>query len=413
MRHNHFVSIGCFALLSLCAHVASAVDVGPYEITVQLDMRWVDIESPYTSFTNGGLGQLRFDEAHDGLRLGRAMVDFTGPLTETIRANLTLNATGDHDAYPIDATEAFLEWRPYPQNNLRWRTRVGAFYAPISLENRSVGWQSPYSISTSAINSWIGEETRTIGIEQSLTLINLDSHRDYEVGLVAGLYGWNDPMGILIFQRGWALHDRQTGLFGGLPRPFSYSEYDQRIEFFREYDHRVGYYAGGEYKYRDQLVAQVLHYDNRGDTAVTAGKESTWLSRFDAIGLRYELPTHTTFITQALRGDTGVGPSDDGRGMLILDYWSYFALLSQQFEKHRVTARYDRLYSESTRGAYIFDSKQTAIAWTFAYMWDIDRHWQLAAEALQIQGALMQRSLLGLPQQATERSWQLAVRFSL
>jgi hypothetical protein len=412
MRH-HLTSLVCYALLFAWSDGASAVDIGPYEVTLQLDARWVKVESPYTSFTNGGLGQSRFDANHDGLRLGRAMADVTGPITETLRANLTLNATADHDAYPIDATEAFIEWRPYPQNNLRWRTRVGAFYAPISLENRNVGWQSAYAISASAINTWIGEEVRTIGIEQSLNLLNLNTHRNYEVGLIAGAYGWNDPMGILIFQRGWALHDRQTGLFGGLPRPLRSSAYDERIEFFREYDNRVGYYAGAEYKYREQLSVRALHYDNRGDPAVEAGKESAWLSRFDAVGLRYVLPTRTTLITQALNGDTAVGESADGRGFFIVDYWSYFVLLSQQLNNHRVTVRYDRMHTYSSRGANIFNAEQSSTAWMLAYLWDIDRHWQLATEVLQIQGSLAQRSLLGLPPQGTERTWQLALRFSL
>ncbi|HYM36666.1 MAG TPA: hypothetical protein VET48_14800, partial [Steroidobacteraceae bacterium] len=66
------------------------MDVGPYEITLRADVRGVAIESPYTSFVNGGLGLLRFDEAHDGLRLSRVFADFAGPLTDTVRANVTL-----------------------------------------------------------------------------------------------------------------------------------------------------------------------------------------------------------------------------------------------------------------------------------------------------------------------------------
>ena len=413
MAHQRLALLNCLVCFAMWSHAALAIDAGPYEIALQADVRWVHIDSPYVSFTNGGLGLLRFEADRDGPRLGRLMANFNGPITETIRVDITLNATGDHDAYAIDATEAFLEWRPYPRSNLRWRTRVGAFYPPISLENRAVGWQSIYSISASGINTWIGEEVRAIGLEQSATLLSADSDRDYEVGLVAGVFGWNDPMGVLIFQRGWALHDRQTGLFGGLPRPFSTSEYDRRIEFFREFDNRPGYYAGAELTVREHLTARALHYDNRGDPAVKAGKDSAWRSRFDSLGVRYELPTDTTLVAQAMHGDTSVGPSADGRGMLILDYWSYFALASQRLGNHRLTARYDRLYTESSRGANIFDSEQNAIAWTFAYLWDIDRQWQLAAEMLRIHGSLQQRSRLGLPPRATERSWQVAVRYSL
>jgi len=126
-------------------------------------------------------------------------------------------------------------------------------------------------------------------------------------------------MGILIFQRGWALHDRQTALFGSLPRPFSFTPYDQTIEFYREIDNRIGYYVGADYKIGSHIV-RALHYDNRGDPSAHSGKESAWLSRFDALGWRYEMPTDTTFIVQGLKGNMAVGPSADGRGMLSADF---------------------------------------------------------------------------------------------
>ena len=36
--------------------------------------------------------------------------------------------------------------------------RFGAFYPPFSLENADLGWQSPFTYSYSAINTWLGEE---------------------------------------------------------------------------------------------------------------------------------------------------------------------------------------------------------------------------------------------------------------
>ena len=43
--------------------------------------------------------------------------------------------------------------------------KAGAFFPAISLENDDLGWTSPYTLTPSAINSWIGEELRTIGSE--------------------------------------------------------------------------------------------------------------------------------------------------------------------------------------------------------------------------------------------------------
>ena len=63
-------------------------------------------------------------------------------------------------AIPLDLTEAYLQFRPYPRDGFRLRLKAGAFYAPISLENRASGWDSPYTLSYSAINTWLGKELR-------------------------------------------------------------------------------------------------------------------------------------------------------------------------------------------------------------------------------------------------------------
>ena len=400
-----------FATAMLLAS-ASHADVDPHEFTAQADVRYVLVDSPYESFTQGGLGQLRFDEGHDALRLGSLMLDAAGSLTETVRYATTAFATGDDDQNPIDLTEVYLEWRPYPVNSARWRTRVGAFYPAVSLENRAIGWQSLYSISASAINSWLGEELRTIGVETSMSLAGSGSGRNFDLNVFGSLYGWNDPAGILIFQRGWAIHDRQTALFGHLPRPLVGNPDIQDIEFFDEVDHRAGYYAGAEMKWLAGHVIRAFHYDNRGDVAATDGREPTWYTEFDAFGARLELPAELTFIAQYLSGSTAAGPSDDGEGMVITDYASWFALLSATHGAHRVTARYDRMQTRMARGVESFPGHQNSFAWTAAYLFDLDQHWQFAAEALRISGSLDQRAYAGVPVSGIEKQLQLSVRFT-
>jgi hypothetical protein len=220
-------------------------------------------------------------------------------------------------------------------------------------------------------------------------------------------------MGILVFQRGWAIHDRQTGLWSTLPRPLSPAYDVEPIQFFREIDDRIGYYVGAEYRYGQRHVLRALHYDNRGDPAARSGKEPAWLSHFDSVGWRYEMPSETTLIVQALTGDTAVGASSDGRGALIGEYWSYFLLASQQLGAHRLSARYDRMYTESTRGENIFNSEQTAIGWTFAYMWSVSDSWEFACELVEIRGSVQQRTRRGLEPHGNERNLQLAIRYSL
>lgn len=398
--------------LIAAAPAMAEMDLSPYEARGFMDLRAVAVDSSLPSFTQGGLGLLRFDEDHDALQTGRLALDLSGPLTDTVRGQMTVIATSETRKNPVDVTEAFVEWRPYPQSQWRWRSKLGAFYPPISLENRGVGWQSLYSFSPSAINTWIGEEIHTIGLEVTATNSGAPTQRPYDVSLVAGVYGWNDPMGVLLFQRGWAIHDLETPLFGDLPRPFPRTDYDHRIEFNHEIDNRPGYYGGVETKWNGRHVLRVLHYDNRGDPGRSNRSDTAWLTRFDAAGARFELPFSLTLIAQAMWGDTAVGPSPDRRGMLIADFWSYFALASYSPGAHRFTLRYDRMFVESTRGMQFFDSNQNARAWTAAYLYDWNEHWMVGVEALRIDGSLGQRELSGLAAATVEQQLQVAVRYS-
>ena len=63
--------------------------------------------------------------------------------------------TGDHDRNPVDLNEFWIDVRPFPTNSIRWHAKTGAFHMPVSLENRGVGWSDVYSITPSALNTWM------------------------------------------------------------------------------------------------------------------------------------------------------------------------------------------------------------------------------------------------------------------
>ena len=402
----------CSGLLlwAVCCSVTHAA--GPYDLTVQLDLRLTAAQSPLSSFSQGGLGLLRYDESHQGLHAGPLMLDYSGPVTDTIRAAAVAFANFDGDKNPIDLTEAYLEWRPVPTSPLRWRTQVGAFYPPISMENRAAGWQSLYSIISSAINTWIGEEVRAVGAQTSATLVGAAIHRPFDIGVVAGVYGWNDPMGVVIQRRGWAIHDRQTALWGRLPDIKGMPHADGSFELFHEIDTRPGFHAGLEASYRNQLVVRAMRYDNRGDPALCNTQECAWLSRFNAYGARLELPQGWTVISQWLDGDTSVGKSLDGRGSHILGYWSDFVLVSKTAGPHRITARYERFHTKTLLGANKFNSNQDGAAFMLSYRYQLNDQWQLTAEGLKVDSSISQRALVAAPLDARESSLQLLARYS-
>ena len=183
--------------LVLCSFALWTVAAGAQErLTVNgdIDLRWVHATGD-TSYLNGGLGILRFDPDHEGLEFGRAFVAPTLRLTDVMTVHAVFDAYGDYGGNPVDVSEFYLDVRPFPTTSVRWRARFGAFFMPVSLENRGIGWTDVYSITPSAVNTWLGEEFRTIGAEIEARWLGASSGYLGDVALVAGCVRLERPGG--------------------------------------------------------------------------------------------------------------------------------------------------------------------------------------------------------------------------
>src|ERR1700683_545612 len=218
-------------------------------------------------------------------------------------------------------SEFCLDVRPFPTNAVRCGMRIGAFIMPISLENRGIGWTDVYSITPSAVNTWLGEEFRTIGAEIEARWLGARSGYLGDVALVAGAYGWNDQAGALLAERGFALTDRPSTLFGGLGVP--------PIDFYHEVDRKPGFYAGLSWRHHDRLELRALRYDNRGAPAATNTADlCAWQTRFTSLGARLEPSAHWTFIAQYLDGDTASNQESTGDAPFYMTFHAAFACAS-------------------------------------------------------------------------------------
>jgi hypothetical protein len=362
------------------------------------------------SYLNGGLGLLRFDADHAGLKLGSAWIEYHDDAFDIVHTVVDAVSYGDDDRYPIDLTEAYVELRPYPFGAWRSRLKVGAFYAPISLENRLVGWRSPYTLSFSAINTWIGEELRTIGTEYDLDWLGRQQGHAWQLGVVASAYGFNNSAGELMAIRGWSLNDRQTTLFGRIGEPGVGPVHGIR-EFYGNFGGGVGYYAGGHANYRDELELRGLHYDNRADPAdYSSGlHDYAWHTVFDSAGASWTPDQHWTVISQWLGGYTCVAEAP-----YCFQYSSAFLLTSWQLGADRLSARYDgfQMHQQDTLGnpAAKYDRGH---AWTAAYQRDLNDTLSVALEGLLVHSSLTARRSIGEPETLLERELQLAVRVEL
>ncbi|MEO7773823.1 MAG: hypothetical protein ABIT36_11305 [Steroidobacteraceae bacterium] len=392
-------------LLALCA-LDSVMRVGlTHELSGVVDLRAVTSDGQQ-SFLDGGLGKLRFDEQHDGLRFGQISLFYRHDLAETLKLNIDAITYADGDSNAVDLTEAWLEWRPWPRSALRSKLKLGAFYAPISLENRLTGWRSPYTLSWSAINTWVGEEIRTAGLQYDLDWLGTKHGSGFDLGLTLGVFGWNDPAGVLIAARGWAMHDRQTVLFGRIG-DLGAAPVNGRT-LFEEIDHRPGYYVGANAHYLDRAELRALHYDNRGDRVSYSARidDLAWETKFDAVGLVLTPTDHFTLIAQWLRGVTYIDP-------FIVFEWEFestFLLASYERGAHRVSLRRDWFSMEQTAGVPPWNH-DSGSGWTLAYLFELDSRWSLVGEAMQIDSTLTARAAIGAPLRERGRTLQVALRY--
>ena len=213
----------------------------------------------------------------------------------------------------------------------RLRLMEGAFFLPGSRENVDALWESPYAISSSALNSWLGEEFRPVGIDAAYTL-----RRKWTVG--ATVYTGNDTLGALPAVRGWKLHDRWALLGEHIPVD---EEYFTSVS--AESDHRLGWSARGKWN-NDRASVQLTHIDNRSD-ALEHGDLLNWLTVFEIVG------ADTTIGDWTLVAESGWGYTDvifDGERFRS-DISAMYALVSRRVRNGRASLRAEQFQTEGER----------------------------------------------------------------
>ena len=297
------------------------------------------------SFQEGGLGLYRHDTKSDELILSQGILDFNVDLASSWSAHGVLNANQDPDV-GLGFTQAYVKYQPLSNSNYKWHVRVGGFYPLMSLENPDIGWTSPYNYTNSAINSWIGEEVRTVGAEVTIKRPAKRFNSAHSFSFVGATFKGNDPAGTLLAWRGFALHDRQTTFnesvkFAPVAALNTYELRWQANQVlpFEEVDGRFGYYAGVHWDYLKKSQFRIYYYNNNGDptTLNISTGQYAWDTRFTSAAWLYKFNNKTRFIAQVLNGKTEMGAN----ALIDNAFYSHYLMLSHKEGKHRVSVRYD------------------------------------------------------------------------
>jgi hypothetical protein len=371
------------ALLAMLPAACLAQDAKAFDLSDDLaitgygDVRAVIAPDP-RGWLYGGLGKFRYGAAQKFGTEAMAQADLT--------LGDGLHAVGLFRAEPetrsvADALEMYLRYAPQSRGDVSWSVKAGAFFPTISLENDDVGWTSPYTLTPSAINSWIGEELRTVGSEGT---VRWNTNSIGTLSLIGALYCCNEQAGTLIADRGWAMDDNPTGLFERVRLPdetrqLFHAPVPGNTGMFDQIDGNPGWYAGAQWQIPDIAELTITRYDNRADPSAVSSRDQAWATKFWNFGARTQVGP-VTLIAQQLSGYTEL---DFTGGEDAVKFQSGFLLASYDLDDWRFSARED-LFQTRRVGATNANVNEDGNATTGAVSWSGVEGLRLTAEIIRM-----------------------------
>ncbi len=377
MKHCLLPSL-CVALLF---HIVASKEVawGQYEVEEESPV-WVrgllDIRiaggSNAPSWTDRGPGKLRYGgratatgfEHVTRLAVAQLALEFGATLPWDITARAQLN--WEHETVNADRpllVEAFLR-KEWGNGEHGWGLQGGVLNPPFSLEHTGPAWTPQYSLTPSALNTWLWEEARVTGLEaERWWTLPGNLRLSWLVGTGFG----PDSFGWLLPERGWVLSDAVSGINSTLLLP------RRRVKMFvfDERDYRPALYTGltlSEIRGRGSI--KFGYFDNLGDQSTTGA----WNTRFGTVGaILHPLP-QVDFLVQYLIGETHTRVANWDSS-----FSAFYALLSYRYRTHRLTARYDVFRVHDLDGGPNW-SRDRGDAVTLAYLFEFGLRHRVGVE---------------------------------
>jgi len=359
------------------------------------------------SWLDGGLGKLRYGDGNSNFQFAGAAGQGIVLFTPEIMAVAVVRADPSQSTFLLPL-ETYLRYRPVSMTPWRWSIKAGAFFPPFSLENSEIGWSSYWTLTPSAIDSWFGDELRTIGSEGTVEWRSQEG----TLALTGALFGWNDPAGVLMADRGWAMDDRPTALFEDPREPDAtlllfHEQPPGTTPIFEEIDQRPGWYGGATWNDSDQWRLQLFRYDNEANPSAMSDGVFAWHTDFWDAGFS-KTWNEFTVLAQGLTGMTVIAPAPGFSS--VTDFDSAYGLLGWERDDWRLAARAD-VFRTSTAGNSLFSENGYAL--TFATSW-LPKDWlRITGEVLYIDSTRNERIVEGIAPNEAATQVQLSLRFYL
>jgi hypothetical protein len=392
----HLVLLLCALSWPACAQ---------YAVEQPSDVWWralVDVRlaggGPAPSWTDRGPGKMRYGghntatgfERATRLELSQAALEVGASLPADIRARAQVNVEPDiADGYHPWLVEAILR-REWGASERGWGLQGGVMNVPFSLENGGPAWSPEFTISTSALDSWLWEDISLAGMEGEWWRTTRAGIR-FDALVGAGFGG--DQIGRLLALRGWVLGDTVAGINGDLALPGR----TDRTDIFNARDHRPTVYGWLSVEDAAQIASlRVGLLDNRGDQD-TSG---VWHTHFTAVGLVLHPLARIDVLVQYLDGVARVrAPANDSA------LSAYYALLSYHHGRQRLSFRYDTFRIHDLDGGPSTSEHGHAI--TGSYLIQIGLRSRIALEYIWMSSHRDATGALN----PTPEGWQISYRF--
>ena len=391
-------------LLAFCGCGAAPMASAQYDVESDdrfwlrtvLDVRLV--EGPAApSWTDSGPGKTRYGgrstdsgfERVTRLELSQLALEFGAALPGNLRARAQVNVqndlAGDYTPWIVEANLR-KEWGAAAGG---WGLQGGIMNLPFSLEHTGAAWSPEFTISASALNSWLWEDVSLAGVEGEWWK---DTPSGLRLGVLAGIGYGPDLFGRLLAVRGWAIGDGLGGFNGDLPLPNG-----TRTDIYDESDGRPAVYTwvtAGDVG--ERVALKFGYFDNRGDQ----DNPGVWHTRVATAGVVFHPHPSVDVIVQALRGKARVQTLTNDS-----DLRAFYALVSQRYRNNRFSIRYDEFRVEDVDGGNPTDERGDGVTAAYFHEWGL-RH-RIGLEYLW----LTSRRPANSPFELSSDGWQVSYRF--
>jgi hypothetical protein len=349
------------------------------EVKGVVQLNYVEADN-LASWFEENTGILAYSE--DGINLQQAFIDVSDSFANGLSYKLVANYYELGEQH-LGLSQAEISYKPLSRDKYRWRGRLGFFYPKLSLENVDSGWLSPFTYTQSALNSWVGEELRTAGLEVTLYSPGRSRNSPFSWEFHAALFKANDPLGTVISWRGFAMHDRQSLHNDRVPfAPYPSVINQDRIfhpsyvEPFHELDGNAGFYIGAHVEYYNQSTLRYYYYDNQADpNAVNKQRLYAWRTKFHSLALQHKFDGNTRILGQWMSGSSIMG-----KRYVYIDFNAWYLMVSHKHKAHRFSFRYDK-FKVQEDDVFPWDPNNShGHGFTLAWRYDLNKHWQVGLE---------------------------------